>query len=87
MRDILAMFMTDTMLLAAPLRVKLVELIATVSRIADDPFLGSKRLDDRALVDRNFNFFGRGDQTCQFLRLPTATMRAAAVRGDCPGAY
>ena len=44
MSDILAMFMTNTMLLAARLRVKFVELIATVSRIADDLLLGRNDL-------------------------------------------
>ena len=86
MSDILAMFMTNTMLLAAPLRVKFVILIATVSRMADNPLLWSKRLGGCALVERNFNFFKRGDQTCHLLRLSAATMGTAAVRGDRPGA-
>ena len=87
MRDILAMFVTNAMLLAAPFRVKFIVLIATVSRMADDLLLWSKRLGGYALVDRNFDFFKRGDQTCHLLRLPAATMRTAAVRGDRPGVY
>ena len=85
MSDVFAMFMTNGMLLAAPLRVKFVKLVATVSRIADDPLLWPKRLGSRTLVDRNFNFFKRSNQTRHLFRLLAATMRAA-IRSDSPAA-
>lgn len=84
MGHVFAVRMAGTVFFAAPLRVKFVVLVATVTRMADDLFFGSVRLGGCTLVVGDLNFFKRGDQTCH-LRCPlTATLGATAFGSRRP---
>ena len=56
MFDVLAALVRTTMLMQAPLGMNLVELVAAVSRVANDAFRRAISLSARALVRGNLDF-------------------------------